>query len=80
MQLNFHIPDQLARRFKRSVPLRKRSAFISELIERELPDKDKEEEDALYLIGLEVEKDRNLSIEMDKWEKSCVSDGIINER
>ena len=72
MQMLFHIPDPLAERFRHAVPPRKRSAFIINLLERALP----ENEDPLYLIALEVERDEALNAEMREWREGLVGDGL----
>ncbi len=46
MQILAHIPDDLAARFKATVPSRQRSAFIADLLRKALP----EEDDALFYI------------------------------
>lgn len=71
MQVLLHLPDGLAARFKAAVPPRQRSAFVAELLERALP----EDEDPLYLIALELEKDEAFNQEMAEWD-SVVGDGI----
>jgi hypothetical protein len=72
MQLLFHLPDGLANRFKSAIPARQRSAFVANLLEQALP----EENDPLYLIALEVEKDAALATEMREWREGLVADGI----
>ncbi|MFZ5427423.1 MAG: hypothetical protein ACOZEN_10635 [Thermodesulfobacteriota bacterium] len=64
MQVLLHLPDDLAARFKAAVPPRQRSAFVAGLLREALP----EEEDPLYLIALEVEKDELLNAEMGEWD------------
>lgn len=64
MQVLLHLPDDLAARFKAAVPPRQRSAFVADLLREALP----EEEDPLYLIALEVEKDELLNAEMGEWD------------
>jgi hypothetical protein len=53
-QLLIRLPDALARRFKRRVPSRARSAFIQRLLEQALP-ADEGEDDPLYQAALAVE-------------------------
>lgn len=75
MQLLLHIPDTLAERFKQAVPARQRSAFVAGLLEQALP----EEDDPLYHIALEVERDAALNAEMREWREGLVADGIRGE-
>lgn len=72
MQMLFHIPDSLATRFKKAVPPRQRSAFVTKLIEQSLP----EDDDPLYLLALEVERDASLNAEMREWREGLIADGI----
>jgi len=74
-QILLHLPDELVRRFKQSVPARERSRFVERLLEEALPDAD---DDPLYLIALEVQKDEALNAEMAEWESATVSDGLEN--
>lgn len=72
MQLLLHLPENLAERFKQIVPARQRSAFVAGLLEQALP----EEDDPLYRIALEVERDAALTAEMREWREALVGDGI----
>ncbi len=72
MQLLLHLPDSLAERFKQAIPARQRSAFIAGLLEQAFP----EENDPLYRIALEVERDAALTAEMREWREALVGDGI----
>lgn len=72
MQLLFHIPDDLAERFKQAVPPRRRSAFVANLLQEALP----EENDPLYQIALDVEHDAALNAEMREWREGLIGDGI----
>lgn len=72
MQLLFHIPDDLAERFKQAVPPRRRSAFVASLLQEALP----EEDDPLYRIALDVERDAALNAEMRQWRDGLIGDGI----
>ena len=72
MQMLFHIPDPLAARFRQAVPPRQRSAFVTKLMEQALP----EEDDPLYLLALEVERDAVLNEEMREWRDGLIADGI----
>lgn len=72
MQMLFHIPDALATRFKQRVPAGQRSAYVTKLIEQAMP----EDEDPLYLLALEVERDATLNAEMREWREGLIADGI----
>ena len=72
MQMLFHIPDPLAARFRQAVPPRPRSAFVTKLVEQALP----EDDDPLYLLALEVERDAVLNAEMREWREGLIADGI----
>lgn len=72
MQMLFHIPDPLATRFKQAVPPKQRSAFVIKLMEQALP----EDDDPLYRLALEVERDSVLNAEMREWREGLVADGI----
>ena len=65
MQMLFHIPDPLAARFRRS-------AFVTKLMEQALP----EDDDPLYQLALEVERDAALNAEMREWREGLIADGI----
>lgn len=65
-QLLIRLPEELAKRLKRRVPARARSAFIQRLLEQALP-ADPGEEDPLYRAALEVERDEQLAAEMAEW-------------
>jgi hypothetical protein len=67
-QLLLHLPDELVRRLKRTVPARQRSKFIQDLLEQALPPDGVDDSDPLYLAALEVEKDKVLAAETGGWE------------
>lgn len=71
MQICVHLPEELAGRFRATIPARERSAFIADLLRRALP----QEDDPLYLIALAVEEDAALGAEMAEWEVT-VADGL----
>jgi hypothetical protein len=73
-QLPIRLPDALARRLKRRVPPRQRSAFVQRLLEDALSAGD-DSDDPLYLAALEVEKDATLAAEMAEWDV-LASDGL----
>lgn len=72
MQMLFHIPDALAARLRQAVPPRQRSAFVTKLMEQALP----EDDDPLYQLALEVERDAALNAEMREWREGLIADGI----
>jgi hypothetical protein len=74
-QLLLRLPDDLVRRFKRSVPSRRRSAFVQQLIEQALPPV-QGDDDPLYQAALAVERDERLAGEMAEWEAATVGDGL----
>ena len=73
-QILLRLPDELARRFQRTVPARRRSAFVQRLLEAALPSQG-DDEDPLYLAALEVELDERLNLEMSEWD-ATVGDGL----
>jgi hypothetical protein len=75
-QLLIRLPEDLARRFRRRVPARQRSAFIRHLLEQALPPDEDGETDPLYQAALAVERDERLAAEMDEWEATTVTDGL----
>ncbi|MBV8492629.1 MAG: hypothetical protein JO162_04035 [Alphaproteobacteria bacterium] len=79
MQLLVRLPDDLVRRFKRSVAARQRSKFIERLLEEALPDVENREEDPLYQAALAVEQDQELAAEMAEWEEMTIGDGITDD-
>ena len=75
-QLLIHLPDALARRFKRRVAVRQRSKFIERLLEEALPAEAVADDDPLYQTALAVEKDDPLTSEMAEWEEATIADGL----
>lgn len=73
-QILLRLPDELARRFQRTVPARRRSAFVQQLLEDALPSQG-DDNDPLYLAALDVERDERLSLEMAEWD-TTVGDGL----
>ena len=71
MQVLVHLPDDLADRFKSTVPKRLRSAFIADLLSKAIP----KQEDALFRLALEVENDPGVSELKSDW-KVTVGDGL----
>ncbi len=71
MQVIVHLPDDLADRFKSTVPKRLRSAFIADLLRKAIP----EQENALFKLALEVENDPGVSELESDW-KVTVGDGL----
>ena len=74
-QLLLRLPDDLVRRFKRSVPSRRRSAFVQQLLEEALPPV-QGDDDPLYQAALAVERDARLAGEMAEWEAATIGDGL----
>jgi hypothetical protein len=74
-QLLIRLPDELARRFKRSVSPRQRSKFIQRLLEEALP-LENGDDDPLYRAAMAVEKEEALAAEMDEWEIATIEDGF----
>ena len=72
--LLIRLPDELVRRFRRSVSVRQRSEFIKRLLENALPPDDGGRDDPLYQVALAVEEDRALASEMEAWETATVED------
>ncbi len=71
-QILVHLPEELARRLKRQVPARKRSAFVQKLLEQALlPDKVKA--DLLYRAAMALEESEWLAAEMGEWEVVSVN-------
>ena len=77
-QLLIHLPDELARRFRRNVSMRQRSKYIQRLLEDALPPEDGGDDDPLYQAALAVEQDHGLAAEMAEWEVATINDGLGN--
>ncbi len=75
-QLLIRLPGELARRLKRRVPPRSRSAFVQRLLEQALP-ADEGEDDPLYQAALAVERDERLGGEMADWD-ATIEDGLAS--
>jgi hypothetical protein len=78
-QLLIRLPDELAKRFKRSVSARQRSKFIQRLLEEALPAEDGGDDDPLLQAALAVERDERLATEMADWEAATVDDGLPDD-
>jgi hypothetical protein len=72
-QLLIRLPEELARRLRRRVPARGRSAFVQRLLEEALPAD--EEDDPLYRAALDVEQYERLGAEMTDWD-ATIGDGL----
>ena len=72
MQVLIHLPEDLASRFRRSIPSRQRSGFIRGLLEKSLPDPD----EALFQLALKVEKDDAAHPEELATWNTVASDGL----
>ena len=79
VQLLVHLPDELVRRFKRSVAARQRSKFIERLLQEALPVVESSDDDPLYQAALAVERDTELAAEMAEWEEATIGDGIVDD-
>jgi len=77
-QLLVRLPEELARRLKRRVPARSRSAFVQRLLEQALPPDDGDD-DPLYQAALAVEQDEHLAAEMAEWDTTA-GDGLASPR
>jgi len=76
-QLLVRLPEELARRLKRQVPARGRSAFVQHLLEQALAPEDGDD-DPLYRAAMAVEEDERLSAEMTEWD-GTIADGLDAE-
>jgi hypothetical protein len=76
-QLLVRIPEELARRLKRQVPARQRSAFVQHLLEQALT-VEGDEDDPLYQAACAVEQDEDLMAELAEWD-GTVADGLATE-
>lgn len=76
-QLLVRLPEELARRLRRRVPVRQRSAFVQALLEQALPPEEGED-DPLYQAALALERDERLAAEMADWDATC-GDGVHTE-
>lgn len=76
-QVLVRLPEELARRFRRLVPARGRSAFVQRLLEEALP-WDEGDCDPLCRAAVEVERDDTLAVEMAEWD-AAVGDGLLVE-
>lgn len=74
-QLLIRLPDELVKRFKRSVSARRRSRFIQRLLEEALPPADSDDDDPLYHAALAVEHEHELAAEMAEWD-ATIEDGF----
>ncbi len=72
-QLLVRLPDDLARRLKRQVPARGRSAFVQQLLEQALAPEGGDG-DPLYRTVVEVERDEGLAAEMAEWDGTVADD------
>jgi len=78
-QLLVRLPDDLAKRFKRSVAPRQRSKFIERLLQEALPNPQDSDDDPLYQAALAVGQDEKLAAEMGEWEEATLGDGLSGE-
>ena len=68
------MPDELHHKMKVNIPTRQRSKVIVSLLEEEI----KRREKRLYQCALEVEKDQELSADMQDWDLT-INDGLNDE-
>ena len=73
-QLLVRLLEELARRLKRQVPARGRSAFVQRLLEQALA-LEGGDDAPLYQAALKVEQDERLAAEMAEWEGTA-ADGL----
>ena len=73
-QILVRLPYELARRFRRAVPLRQRSKFIEQLLDHALPVEVTDDADPLFQAALAVEQNEALAAEMSEWENTTVED------
>jgi metal-responsive CopG/Arc/MetJ family transcriptional regulator len=78
-QLLVRLPEELVRRFKRTVAPRQRSKFVQRLLEEALPPDEVSNSDPLYQAALAVEQDETLAAEMAEWEAATIEDGFTSE-
>jgi len=74
-QLLLRLPEDLVRRFRRTVPGRQRSEFVRALLEKALESHVDDDTDPLYKAALAVEQDGKLGAEMAEWD-ATVADGL----
>jgi len=68
------LPEDLVNRMKTTIPARRRSQVVKELLEKEI----RRREEALHECAVAIEKDEALSREMAEWDVT-VGDGIEPE-
>jgi hypothetical protein len=78
-QLLLRLPEDLVRRFKRTVAPRERSKFVQHLLEQALPPDEVTDSDPLYRVALAVERDEALAAETAEWETATIADGLPSE-
>ena len=64
MRVTLSIPDDVARRFQASVPARKRSKLVTELLMKELS----KLEGALAAACINANADAKLNVEVEEWQ------------
>lgn len=68
------LPNDLVKRMKSVIPVRKRSQVVKDLLEQEIARR----EEALFQCALAVEKDEALNQDMAEWDVTT-GDGIESE-
>ena len=71
-QMLIRLPTEVAARFRQAVPARKRSAFVRELLEKNLPDMDEQ----MYQLGLQAEKFDRLQPQERQELNATLMDGL----
>lgn len=71
MQLLLHLPDDIAKRFQMTIPARKRSAFVRDLLEKYLP----KENDELLKSAMALEADNKINDDLAIWDETS-NDGL----
>ncbi|MFM2345104.1 MAG: hypothetical protein RLZZ210_1717 [Pseudomonadota bacterium] len=74
MQVLIHLPDHIANRFKQAIPAKRRSAFVCELLENNLPDLD----DELYNLAILANQSDSQNSQ-DLISDTSVYDGLDDE-
>jgi hypothetical protein len=78
-QVLLRLPEDLVRRFERTVAPRERSKFVQHLLEQALPPDEVSDSDPLYQAALAVERDEALAAEMAEWETATIDDGFASD-
>ena len=71
-QVLIHLPTEIARRFRNAIPARQRSAFVSKLLEQNLPNADEH----MYELALQAEAFDRANPEESNELESTLMDGL----